>query len=104
MGSSRFTAATASRTSLSGISAYISAVTVRLSDSPVTTTSAIPGQERSLPSSSSGAIFFPDERTIVRFARPVIQTKPSASMRPISPVLNHPSGESTLAVSSGARW
>ncbi len=49
----------------------------------------------------AGAMFLPFELTRISFLRSVIARNPSASMTPMSPVWNQPSGSIASAVSFG---
>jgi len=55
----------------------------------------------SLFSMGCGAIILPPLVFSISFLRSVMERKPSASMWPMSPVRNHPSGVNASAVSSG---
>ncbi len=48
-----------------------------------------------------GATFFPPAVMMMSFLRSVMVRYPSASMKPMSPVLNQPSSVNTSAVSAG---
>ena len=48
-----------------------------------------------------GAMFMPPAVTMRSFFRSVMNRNPSSSIRPMSPVANHPSDRNTSRVASG---
>ena len=51
-----------------------------------------------------GAMFLPAEVMISSFLRSTIETKPSSSIAPMSPVCSQPSSSIRSAVASGRWW
>ena len=70
--------------------------------SPITTASAMKGENLSWFSISEGVTFLPPAVMMMSFMRSVIRTKPSGSIVPTSPVCSHPS-TTVSAVFSGLR-